>query len=224
MPETVVITIARQLGSGGSHIGQLVARRLGYPLIDRQILQLAARELGVEEAEIEDRDGRLQSFWEKLLSGFAAGSPCIIYTPPPRSISDEELAEIEHRFITELAVKGPCVVLGRGAFHLLRGRARLLNIMVHAPMGFRVKRVMSIYHAQSKAEAIQMIERSDQDRCRYIRAFTGFDWFDTRNYHLTIDTSKVDFKAAEEMITSVARSVARRLPADAGWPWANEQI
>ena len=219
MPATVVITIARQLGSGGSYIGQQVARRLGYAFIDRQILQRAAKELGVDEAEIEGLEGSPQSFGEELISVFKVGAPDYIYTPPPPNwASYEQLAEIERRLITELAVQVSCVVLGRGAFHLLRGRARLLNIMVHAPQGFRVERVMSIYHARSKAEAIQMIERSDQYRSRYIRALTGLDWFDTRNYHLTIDTAKLDFATAEEMIASVAR----RLPADEVWPWVNE--
>ena len=100
------------------------------------------------------------------------GTPDSLYVPPPlRQVPDEQLAEVERRLITELAVKGPCVVLGRGAFHLLRGRVQLLNIMIHAPLGFRVGRVMNIYHARSKAEAIQMIERSDRDRCRYILGF-----------------------------------------------------
>ena len=221
MPSTVVITISRQLGSGGSYIGQQVARRLGYDFIDRQILQRAAKELGVDEAEIEGLEGCPQSFGKKLVSVFKVGDPGYIYTPPPPNwASYEQLAEIERRLITELTVKGSCVVLGRGAFHLLRGRARLLNIMVHAPQGFRVERVMSVYHAQSKAEAIQMVERSDQYRSRYIRALTGLDWFDTRNYHLTIDTAKLDFATAVEMIVSVAR----RLPADAVWPWVNELI
>ncbi len=221
MPATVVITIARQLGSGGSYIGQQVARRLGYTFIDRQILQRAAEELGVEETEIEGLEGFPESLGEKLISVFKVGAPDYIYTPPPPNwASYEELAEIERRFITELAVKAPCVVLGRGAFHLLRGRARLLNVMVHAPQGFRVERVMSIYHLRSEAEAIQMIERSDQYRSRHIRALTGLDWFDTRNYHLTIDTAKIDFATAEEVIASVAG----RLPADEAWPWVNEPI
>ena len=146
------------------------------------------------------------------------GTPFAVYTPPPRWIFDEELAEIQGRLMTELAVKGPCVVLGRGAFHKLRGSARLFNIMIHAPMGFRVKRVMSIYHARSKAEAVKMIERSDQDRCRYIRNFTSLAWFDSRNYHLTIDTGRVDFATAEEMIVSSVR----RLPPNDDWPWVNE--
>ncbi len=77
---------------------------------------------------------------------------------------------------------------------------------------------MSIYHAENWAKAVQVIERSDQDRRRYIRTFTGLDWFDTRNYDLTIDTGKIDFAAAEEMIASVAG----HLPADEVWPWVNE--
>jgi cytidylate kinase len=221
MPATVVITISRQLGSGGSYIAQQVAKRLGYAYIDRQILEQAAKELGVEEAEIENRDERLQTFWEKLIAVFTVGTPAGTYTPPPLHIfSDEQLVEIERRLITELTAKGPCVVLGRGAWHLLRGRERLLNIMVHAPLGFRVERVMSIYHARSKVEAIQMIERSDQERSRIVRAFTGRDRFDARNYHLTIDTGVVDFATAGEMIASLAL----HLPADKVWPWVNEPI
>ncbi len=220
MPATVAITIARQLGSGGSYIGQQVAKRLDYAYIDRQILQEAAKSLGLEEAELHNREERLQTFWEKLISVFTVGTPDGVYTPPPRWVSDEQLVEIERRLITELAVKGPCVVLGHGAFHLLRGKARLLNIMVHAPLKFRIERVMSIYHARTEAEATQMIERSDQERSRYIRVFTGHDRFDARNFHISIDTGTVDFATAEEIIASVVR----RLESEEIWPWVNEPV
>jgi cytidylate kinase len=220
MPPPVVITIARELGSGGSYIGKQVARRLGYAYIDRQVLQQAARELGVEETELEGRDERVQSFWDRLISVFALGGVDGIYTPPRRWVSDEQLAETEQRLICELAVKGPCVVLGRGGFHLLRGRAKLLNVFVHAPLSFRIQRVMSIYRINSKREAVEMIDRSDQERARYIKSFTGFDQFDARNYHITIDTGLVDFSTAEEMIASLA--VGLREEKD--WPWVNDPI
>lgn len=220
MPETipVVITVSRQLGSGGSYIGQLVAKRLGYVYIDRQILEQAARELGVDEAVIEAREGRLQSFWERLITAFALGSPGANYTPPPRMITDAELIETERRLICELATRGPSVVLGHGGFHLLRGHVRLFNVFVHAPIEFRIERVMSIYHARSRDEAARMIESSDQERRRYIRSFTGLDWFDSRNYHLTIDTGVIDFAAAEELIASLIE----RLHPENSWPWARE--
>jgi cytidylate kinase len=218
MPPPVVITIARELGSGGSYIGKQVARRLGYAYIDRQILQQAAGELGLEETELEDRDERVPSFWDKLISVFALGGVDGIYTPPQRWVSDEQLVETEQRLICELAVKRPCVVLGRGGFHLLRGRAKLLNVFVHAPLSFRIQRVMNIYRVDSKREAAEMIDRSDQERTRYIKSFTGFDQFDARNYHITINTGLVDFSTAEEMVASLAAGLRE----EGDWPWVND--
>jgi cytidylate kinase len=216
----MVITISRLLGSGGSYIGQRVAHRLGYAYIDRQILRRAAEELGVEEAVIEAREERIQSFWEHLLSAFALGAPGVAYTPPPRLISDVELVETEHRLICELAIRGSSVVLGRGAFHLLQGKVRLFNVFAHASIEFRVERIKSIYRVESRDEAIRMIESSDQERRRYIRTCTGLDWFDARNFHLTIDTSEVDFAAAEELIASMVG----RLHPEGAWPWVSEPV
>jgi CMP/dCMP kinase len=217
----VVITLARQLGSGGSFIAKLVAQRLGYAYIDRQILKLAAKELGVEEAILQERRERVQGFMEKLLNVFTLGAPDGTYTPPPLWISDAELIEIERRLISELATQGPSVVLGHGAFHLLRGRARLLNVFVHAPIPFRAQRVMTIYHAQSRQEAVRMIEQSDQERRRYVRAFANLDWFDSRNYHLSIDTSVVDFASAVEIIASLAEQTPGE---NEDWYWVNEPV
>ena len=220
MPPQVVITVASELGSGGPYIGQQVARRLGYAYIDREILQQAAKELGVEETELEGRDERVQSFWDRLISVFALGGVDGIYTPPPHWVSDEQLVETEHRLICELAAKGPCVVLGRGGFHLLRGRAKLLNVFVHAPLSFRIQRVMSIYRVNSKREAAEMIDRSDQERGRYIKFFTGLDRFNARNYHITIDTGLVDFTMAEEVLASLAAGLRE----EGDWPWVNDPI
>jgi len=220
MPRPIVITVARELGSGGSYIGRLVAKRLGYAYIDRQILRQSAEELGVEEAELEGRVECLQSFWDKLISIFALGAVDGIYTPPPRWVSDERLMEIERRLILELAVRGPCVVLGHGAFYLLRGRVKLLNVFVHAPLSFRIQRVMSIYGAKSEREAAEIIDRSDQERDRYIRFFTGLDRLDARNYHLVIDTGTIDFTTAEEMIVSLAAGVRE----EGDWSWVNDPV
>ncbi len=220
MPPPVVITVARELGSGGSYIGRQVAKRLGYAYIDREILQHAAGELGLEETELEDRDERVQSFWDRLISVFALGGVDAIYTPPMRWVSDEQLVETEQRLICELAVKGSCVVLGRGGFHLLRGRAKLLNVFVHAPLSFRIQRIMRLYRVDSKREAAEMIDRSDQERARYIKFFTGFDQFDAHNYHITINTGLVDFTTAEEMIVSLAAGLRE----EGDWPWVNDPI
>jgi len=220
MPPPIAVTVARELGSGGSYIGQLLARRLGYAYIDRQILRQTSQELGVDETELEGRVECLQSFWDKLISIFALGAVDGVYTPPPPWVSDEQLIETERRLIRKLAVRGPCVVLGHGAFYLQLGRAKLLNVFVHAPLSFRIQRVMSIYGAKTEKEAAEMIDHSDLERNRYIRFFTGLDRLDTRNYHIAIDTGIIDFKAAEEIIVSLVPGLRE----EGDWLWANDPV
>ena len=110
----------------------------------------------------------------------------------------------------ELVAKGPCVVVGRGAFYLLRGEAKLFNVFFHAPVSFRIRRVMSIYGAKSEKEAAEIIDRSDLERNRYSRFCTGLDRFDARNYHLAIDTGTVDFTSATDIIVHMGGRTKRR--------------
>ncbi len=220
MAGPIAITITRELGSGGALIAMQAARRLGYAYMDHQILHEAAKELGCHEGELENRDERLQSFWDKLIAVFALGAPEGIYIPPPRWITDERLIETEKRLLHELASKGPCVVVGRGAFHLLRGQAKLFNVFIHAPFSFRIRRVMSLYGVKTEGEAADMIDRSDQERTRYIRFCTGLDRFDARNFHLAMDTGTIDFASATEMIVGMAG----RLREEGDWPWVEAPV
>jgi cytidylate kinase len=199
------ITIARQLGSGGSYLAQRLAHRLGFVYLDHQILEQAARELDISGSELVGREERTQSFWTKLLHAFATGCPEDIQSPPPlRLISDDELIAAEHKVLLRLATRGSCIIVGRCAFHRLKGRARLINIFVHAGRDYRIGRVMQVYHAPDPEAAKQMIDRTDNDRRRYVQKVCGTSWYDLRNYHLTIDISRIGFEAAEEMIVAMA--------------------
>ncbi len=220
MPDPIAITITREMGSGGAYIAMQVARRLGYVYMDQQILQKAAGELGCDQGELEEREERLQSFWDKLIAVFAMGAPEGVYVPPPRWISDERLIETEKRLMRELAAKGPCVVVGRGAFYFLRGQAKLFNVFIHAPISFRIRRVMTIYGVKSEKEAAEMIDRSDQARNRYIRFCTGLHRLDARNYHLAIETGTIDFNSATEIIASMTQ----RMREEGDWPWVQDPV
>src|SRR5947207_6663552 len=81
-PKTT-ITIARQLGSGGSYIGRLLAERLGFKYVDREVLRLAAQELRCDERELAAHAERVSSFWERVFRGFTLGAPDGPYSPPP---------------------------------------------------------------------------------------------------------------------------------------------
>jgi CMP/dCMP kinase len=199
------ITIARQLASGGSDLGQRIARRLGFAYIDRQILKCAAEELGMTEAELSHREESIQSFWVRLMEVFS--TTCAEYTlstPPLRIISDDRLIEAEQRVLLRLVSRGSCVIVGRCGFHVLKEKSRLLNVFVHAPKIFRIERMIKFYGAHDESQAREMIKRTDYDRECYTEKLTERSWYDARNYHMAFDMSQVGFEAAEDMIVSVA--------------------
>src|SRR5438045_3187353 len=94
MEPHITITIARQMGSGGSYLGQVIAQRLNLRYVDREVLYVAAQSLGVEETAVAASSERLRSFWDRILDGLKILPPESPYTPPPvRRFSDEELFE-----------------------------------------------------------------------------------------------------------------------------------
>jgi len=198
------ITIARELGSGGSYLAQRLARRFGFAYLDHEILNQAARELETSDAELAWREERVQGFWARLVQSFATGCPEDIQSPPPvRLISDDELLAAENRALVKLASRGSCVIVGRCAFYRLKGRAPLFNLFVHADRHYRVQRVMQVYHAADPEAAVRMIERTDSNRRRYVQTICNRSWYDARNYHLSIDISRAGFEKAEEAIVAM---------------------
>ncbi|MBU0992531.1 MAG: cytidylate kinase-like family protein [Proteobacteria bacterium] len=203
------ITIARQPGSGGAELGRRIACRMGLGYLDRQILQHAAEELKMTEADLAHREERIKSFWIRLIETFSTTCPeyIISTTPPPPIISDDKLIEAEKRVLLQLAAQGSCVIVGRCGFHVLGGQARLLNIFIHAPRRFRIERLIKFYGADSETIASQLIDSMDLDRKRYVERLTKKSWYDARNYHLSIDMSQMGFDAAEETIVSLANRI-----------------
>lgn len=208
-----VITISRQLGSGGSYLGQRIAQQLGFSYADRQILQRASEQLGIDEACVADRNDRLQSSWDRLFQFFAVGNPEGTFSPPPLTvISDEQLLRGQRCIIEELANRGSCVIVGHGSFHLLRGHPRALHVFAHASKKFRQERVMRLYGISSATEAERILDKADQDRENYIRKLAGRNWFDARNYHLSLDTSRIGFDESERIILSLVGTPGNEVP------------
>jgi cytidylate kinase len=195
------ITIARQMGSGGSYVGQLIAAQLGIKYVDREVIHLAAEEFGCDEETVAARAERVSSFWERILSGLTFGSAETRYAPPPlRTFSDKELFDKQIEIMRELVKETDCVIVGWGGCHVLPPHRGKINVFCHAPVNFRVKRVMEIYHARSEDEAREMILESDQMRKRYIFEMTNKDWACAENYHLSIDTSLFALQETAELI------------------------
>lgn len=202
----ITVTLARQFGCGGSYLGQRLAETLGIRCLDREIVSEAARQLALDELELAQREERGASFWERMLRGVSAGPPEAMYhAPVTLSFSDREILEAETDVMKAIAAREDCVIVGRLAAYILPPHPGMVNIFLHAPLGFRVPRAIEYYGAETETQARAMIARSDEARERYIRQMIGREEDDARNYHLCIDTSILPLPEIADRLTDFIR-------------------
>jgi cytidylate kinase len=199
------ITISRQMGAGGSYIGQIVAKRLGLKYVDREVLHLAAQEFGCDEETVAARSERISSFWERILGGLSQGAPDSRYNPPPLgNFSDRELFDKQTQILKRIASQNDCVVVGWAGVFLLPRHRGMFSVFCHAPKSIRVKRIMSIYDDMSEEKARSVIAESDRTRELYFNEMTGHDWTCAKNYTLSIDTSLQPLEESAELIIKLS--------------------
>ncbi len=201
----LVITINRQLGSGGAYIGQQLAKKLNIDYVDREILSKAAKQLAVLEEDLESRDEKLLSFWKSFLhiDGFAPD----VHIPPHMNFPfDREIFDTEADIIEHIAKERSAVIIGRCGFHILREYPNRVSLFLHAELSFRSKRVQEMYNVSEKA-AIEMIARSDKDKAQYIETFTGKKWTDAMQFDLSLDTGKIGMDNSAELILNYLESI-----------------
>ncbi len=203
------IAISRQIGSGGTYIGYLAAKRLGFQYVDREILREAARQLEVDVGALEGLDQRSSSLVEQLIRAFTFGTPDARNAPLRKPIYEKDLFAVECRIMNEIAQRYNAVIVGRAGFYALRNQPRVIKVFVHAPMEFRVRRLMKVQGLTDDREAQTLVEETDRRRAKFIKDMTGVDWYDTRNYHLCIDASVIDFDASVAMITGLVGRIGQ---------------
>lgn len=214
-PTTIVLTISRQFASGGSFIGQAVARRLGLRYADRDILARAAAEYGMSETDLETCEERAGGFWTSAFRPYSMGAPETPFVAPlPPQVYERDVFKIESKIIREIASHYDAVIVGRGGFYVLAGHPGLISVRVHARPEWRARRAMQVYGLESEKAALEMIRRSDQQRAKFVRAFTGRDWDHAQAHHLCLDTGAIGLELATELVvTLVAERMKARQPA-----------
>jgi cytidylate kinase len=194
-----VITISRQLGSGGAYIGQQLARKLNIFYADREIIKQAAKQFSLVEETLQTRDERLSSFWQVFVQSYALGAPDTYILPPVIIPTDRELFNVESEIIKHIAREQSSVIIGRCGSYILREHPTHLSLFLHADIKFRKARIQNLYNISDK-EAEKMIVQSDKERALYNRTFAGKEWTDARQYDLTIDTGKTGIEKSIEII------------------------
>ncbi|MDP4276914.1 MAG: cytidylate kinase-like family protein, partial [Bacteroidota bacterium] len=191
-----VITISRQLGSGGAYIGQQLAKKLHVFYADREIISEAAKKLSVKEKELETRDEKAL-FWQSLIESYAANTDNYLPTQIIVPI-DRELFEAESEIIERIAKERSAVIIGRCGSHILRNYPNHISLYFHADNISRIARIRKLYEKSEEA-AERMMLKSDKERGRYTHKFTGEDWNDLRLYDLTVNTGVLGMDGTVEL-------------------------
>ncbi len=201
----IVVTVGRQLGSGGSYIADRVAQELGIPFVDREILRQAAKELGKDDAVVEEYEERSSSLVERLVNVLSLGTPENPYLPlSDRPLYDRDLFDLEGRIIKGIVDDHDAVIIGRGAFHVLKGRPGAIHVFIYAPPAFRAERLMKAQNITG-SEARAAIAESDRRRARFVKDMIGTAWTDARNFHLCIDSSVVGIIESIKVVVDFVR-------------------
>lgn len=180
----MIITISRETGSGGHTVGQMLAKELNYDFYDKELISLVAKEMHLNEEIIEENGENMSdSTYIDMATGFIPFSR-------KSSIPLEKIQDTQMKLIKSIAEKGNCVIVGRGADHILADYEDAFHIFIHANMEHRVKRVQRHDNISGEEARIQReLEVKDHSRGMFYRFFTGKEWGVVSNYNLSIDTS-----------------------------------
>ena len=201
-----VITIGRQFGSGGHEVGSRLAKKMGIPFYDKEILRLTAKNSRFAESYLEKMDEQKPSFLNVgsagLMSGAggtssAQGALTQFYNLSP---NDQIFLETS-KVMNSLAEKGPCVIVGRCADYILRGLDPI-NFFICADIQDRVARKLALeeHSDMSEQEMEKLIRQTDKSRSKYYEYYSHEVWGSADNYHMCINTSVVGVDGAVEII------------------------
>ena len=198
--DNVVITVARQYGSGGKTIAGMLAKELGINCYGREILRMASEESGINERLFGLNDEKIKGAGLlKLLKRPYEGE--LISPESSGFVSDENLFNYQAKVIKELAKSESCVIVGRCAAYVLKDFPNVVSVFIHADKEFCLEPAME-RNSMSPKEMQRFIEKTDKYRGDFYKYYTGHDWSDARNYHLCLDSGKLGFEKCVQEIKS----------------------
>lgn len=199
----IVITIAREYGSGGREIGEKVAALLGIAFYNRNLIDLTAKRSGLAEKYIKNWEERISSrlIWSSPTGGRSVGASWLgsYYS------NADTMFNTQSQIIRELAQSGACVIVGRCADYVLRDMPNCFNVFIYADQKNKMKRLAQAYGiAPEKTGEIAV--NTDRGRANYYRHYTGRQWGDPEQYHMMLDSGPLGIDgAAEAIVAAVCR-------------------
>lgn len=192
-----VISIGRQFGSGGMAIGQKLAERFGFRYYDKELIPLAAKEIGFDP-EVFEKVDEVPRFLRFFQIFGAAGQGNENY------MSNSMLFKVQSDVIRKLADEGPCIIVGRCSDYVLRENPDMVSVFVSASEEDKIKNVMERQNIAREA-AVKLIKNTNSKRAEYYNTYSGKEWGAAKSYHLCIDVSSLGIDGTVDFIEEFVR-------------------
>lgn len=192
-----VLTIGRQLGSGGRSVAKIVAAHYGINVYDKKLIDMVAEESGLSKTFFEQADEHVsRSFLHFLFAGRGTDSH---HAESP--LSNDALFRMQSDVIRQLATRESCIILGRCADYILRDDPDLISVFFTADMADRTQRYAQ-HDGTTPDEARPIIEKGDRQREDYYGYYTNRRWGDAANYQFCMNTSVLGIEATAQLLIS----------------------
>jgi len=193
--EKFVITINREMGSGGRTVGRKLAERLGVEFYYKSLIKGLEEKFNLTAEEIEKQKGREQGWWAEIKRQLTGS---VVSTSPflpqvslgPDALDTDEVFKAETEILKGIAEEESCVIAGRSGFYIFRDHPNHLSVLIQASMPNRIARVMSKQDLTAE-DARKAIEKVDKMRENYVNKYTKTSRYDTRNYELVISMDHI---------------------------------
>jgi len=188
----IVITIAREYGSGGRYVGKLLAQKLGIKLYDKELIQKVASESGLSEQYVKENEQKISKITE-LNNGYYS------------SLSNaDELFIHESNVIKEIASKESCVIVGRCANFILKDNKDVTSVFIYSNLEDKIARAIKYYNLDEK-NAKREINKIDKLRASHYKYYTNNEWKDFSNYDICINSDKNGVENTAEIIAQIVK-------------------
>jgi len=209
-----VLTVNREFGSGGGRIAQTIAKRLGWKLLDRDIIDAIAYAAHVDPKHVMHYDEHVDSWLRRLNQQTMRGAALAagLELADGAVFDADEMVKITEKVVEEAYSAGSCVIVGRGAQCILQHRKDVYHVFVHAPYRERILRLRNRLEPGANIE--QRIRKVDEERAKYLQQYFGKCWNDPHLYDLMISSKVNEDATAESILYAMTGHVP--VPASAG--------
>lgn len=208
--EKFVITINREIGSGGRTVGEKLAERLGVSFYDKALVKALEEKYHLTAEEIEKLKGQKDNWWsdfKRVVSIGVALHQSVYYQVPmdiePELLTTADLFNAETEILKGIADNESCVIAGRCGFFVFRDHPNHLSVLIQAPLEYRFQRVMR-KQGLSHEDAEKIIKQVDKMRENYVNKYTNSSRYDARNYNMVISS---DGKTEDEIVDLIVKYI-----------------